>query len=424
MTNDTAYDPGIHFPWAGKTVRMEEIEVVLASLWKMSADNLRTGANVSVRTSILNLVICTPDVETAQRASRILRELSSTHLARVTILILDSREHAPSAFKAWVTLRCFSMISDLMRHCFEQTTILASGSAVRAVANIIQPLLKPDLPVYLLWLGDPPGQDDPTFNSLVEISRRMIVDSTSFFKPEQDISTLSALFQTVPECALSDLNWGRITPWRQLISQFFDVPEYRAYLTGVTSIEIEHSVAPLATQMRTELGDVSPNPARALLLAGWLKERLGWSLAAETKNNYRDTDSGTYYWSMARLVTARATRSLISTRTKTTTPGNIASISIRPRVHAEMRPGSICLVRLISNLENKQATFTIGLDDEMKLFMTSVELSYETGSRRSVSLAAVQNESELLHDELEILGHDYLFEQMLMEVTEMLGEEQ
>jgi hypothetical protein len=127
---------------------------------------------------------------------------------------------------------------------------------------------------------------------------------------------------------------------------------------------------------------------------------------------------------MARLVTARATRSLTSTRTKTTTPGNIASISIRPRVHAEMRPGSICLVRLISNLENKQATFTIGLDDEMKLFMTSVELSYETGSRRSVSLAAVQNESELLHDELEILGHDYLFEQMLMEVTEMLGEEQ
>jgi hypothetical protein len=89
-----------------------------------------------------------------------------------------------------------------------------------------------------------------------------------------------------------------------------------------------------------------------------------------------------------------------------------------------MRPGSICLVRLISNLENKQATFTIGLDDEMKLFLTSVELSYETDSRRSVSLAGVQNESELLHDELEILGHDYLFEQMLKEVTEMLGEEQ
>ena len=212
MTNDTAHDPGIHLPWAGKTVRMDEIEEVLASLWKMSADNLRTGANVRVRTSVLNLVICAPDIETAQRTSKILRELSSTHLARVTLLILDNEEHAPSSLHAWVTLRCFSMISDLMRHCFEQTTILASGSAVRSVANIIQPLLKPDLPVYLWWLGDPPDRDDPTFIGLVEISSRMIVDSTGFYNPEQDIITLSALFDTTPECALSDLNWGRITP--------------------------------------------------------------------------------------------------------------------------------------------------------------------------------------------------------------------
>lgn len=422
MTNDTAHDPGIHLPWAGKAVRMHEIEAVIATLWKMSADNLRTGANVQVRTSVLNLVICTPDIETAQRASKILRELSSTHLARVTLLILDSGEHAASTLQAWVTLRCFSMISDLMRHCFEQTTILASGSAVRAVANIIQPLLKPDLPVYLWWLGDPPGQDDPTFNGLVDISSRMIVDSTSFFKPEQDIASLSDLFRTTPECALSDLNWGRITPWRQLISQFFDVPEYRTYLSGVTSIEIEHSVVPLATQMRTDLGDVSPNPARALLLAGWLKERLGWSLAVDTMNNYCDTDSGTYYWSMVHIANARATRSLTPPRAKTA-PGNTASVSIRPRVNAEMRPGSICLVRLISNLENKQATFTISLDDEMKLFMTSIELSHDIRSRRSVSLAAVHNESELLHDELEILGHDYYFEQTLKEVTEMLAAE-
>jgi hypothetical protein len=79
---------------------------------------------------------------------------------------------------------------------------------------------------------------------------------------------------------------------------------------------------------------------------------------------------------------------------------------------------------MISRLDNKQATFTIRLDDEMKLFLTSIELSYEAGSRRSVSLAGGQNESELLHDELEILGHDYLFEQTLKEVEEMLTEDQ
>src|SRR5205823_3887457 len=137
MTNDTANGPSIRLPWAGKMVRIEEVENTLASLWSMSLDNLRTGANVNVRTSVLNLVICTPDLESAQRASRVLRDLASTHLARVSILVLDSSEQVTPSVSAWVTLRCFSMISDLMRHCFEQTTLLAMGSAVRAVGHMV-----------------------------------------------------------------------------------------------------------------------------------------------------------------------------------------------------------------------------------------------------------------------------------------------
>jgi len=420
MTNETLNDPGIHLPWAGKIVRMEEVEDVLSSLWRMSADNLRIGANLSVRTSVLNLIICAPDVETAQRVSIILRKLSSTHLSRVVILILDSSENRPNAITAWVTLRCFSVISDLMRHCFEQTTMLASGSSIRFVANIIQPLLKPDLPVYLWWLGDPPDQNDPTFAGLVDLSNRIIVDSTSFFSPEQDIRTLAALFQASPESALSDLNWGRLTPWRQLTIQFFDVPEYRPYLAGVDSIEIEHAVAPLAAPTRTEQGDVSPNPTRALLLAGWLKARLGWTMVSK---EYLDTASGTYHWIMERTANLRTTRSLTPIRSKTGKLGNTASISIRPRVQTEMRPGSICLVRLVSKMENKQATFTISREDDLNNVLTSVELSHETRPKRAVSLAAENNEGELLRDELEILGHDYLFEQTLLEVAEMLSED-
>ncbi len=420
MTNETANDSRVHLPWAGRLVRIEEIEDALASLWRMSADNLRTGANIHVRTSVLNLVICAPDIETAQQASKTLRELSSTHLARVAILILDSSQDTPAGISAWVTLRCFSMISDLMRHCFEQTTMLASGAAVRSVANIIQPLLKPDLPIYLWWIGDPPEPDDPTFSGLVDISSRVIVDSTSFFNPEQHIRSLATLFQATPNLALSDLNWGRITPWRQLIIQFFDVPEYKPYLAGVNSIEIEHAVAPLATPMRTEQGDVSPNPTRALLLAAWLKARLGWSLVEDTPNNYHDTASGAYHWIMERPGNVRTTRTLTPTRSKTAKLGNTASISIRPRAQLEMRPGSIYLVRLASSLENKKAIFTISREDNLNNVLTSVELSYETRPKRAVSLAAEHSASELLHDELEILGHDYFFEQTLAELAEML----
>jgi glucose-6-phosphate dehydrogenase assembly protein OpcA len=308
-----------------------------------------------------------------------------------------------------------------MRHCFEQTTVLATGAAVRSIANILQPLLKPLLPVYLWWLGDPPD-NDTMFSRLVELSNRVIVDSTSFYNPEQDIQTLALLSLASPDCALSDLNWGRITPWRQLIAQFFDVMEYRPYLEGVVSIEIEHAAAPLAIQTRTEQGDVSPNPACALLLAGWLKARLGWSLSADSTRGIHDTASGTYRWQMERAAT-QATRVLNSPRSKAGKPGRTpaANIHIRPQVQSNMRPGSICLVRLTSNYEGKQATFTINREGDPDHVLTSVVLSHETRPQRTVSLAAANKESELLHDELAITGHDYSYEQTLQEMAELLG---
>jgi len=421
MANDTAESPGIRLPWAGKNVRIEHLEEELAFLWKMSADNLRTGQNTNVRTSVLNLVICAPDIETARHASTVLRDLSSTHLARVTILILDRSDDAPASITTWITLRCFSVLSDLMRHCFEQTTMLATGSALRFVANMIQPLLKPDLPVYLWWLGDPPD-DDTIFSSLVNLSTRVIVDSTSFFNPEQDILTLASFIQASPQWALSDLNWGRITLWRQLVAQFFDVAEYRPYLAGINSIEIEHVAAPLAMPIRTEQGEVSPNPTRALLLAGWLKALLGWTLPESSAQHHRDTASGTYRWHMERSAGPRATHQLVSPRSKMARSAHTqhTNIHIRPRVQPDMRPGSICLVRLVSQIENKRTTFTINREDDPDNVFTSVEQAKEIRLQRTVNLVETHKESDLLHDELEIMGHDHLFEQTLQEVAELL----
>src|SRR5437588_426774 len=83
-------------------------------------------------------------------------------------------------------------------------TMLTSGAATRATATLIQPLLKPDLPVYLWWLGDPP-EDETILRKLTDLSSRVIVDSNSFLAPEQSISSLSTFLQESPNCALSDL---------------------------------------------------------------------------------------------------------------------------------------------------------------------------------------------------------------------------
>ncbi|TMC16727.1 MAG: hypothetical protein E6J34_19660 [Chloroflexi bacterium] len=375
MTQDITNRAKPNIPWAGKTVHMERVEEELFRLWHMSADNMRISQNLHVRTSVLNFVICAHDIPSAQKASAILRNLSSTHIARVTLLILDTSTNAPTDVTTWVTLRSFSIISDIMRHAFEQITVLVSGQAVHSAANIIQPLLKPDLPIYLWWLSDPVSEND-LFRRIASVSNRVIVDSNDFSAPGQSIGTLSSFAENFPDCAVSDLNWGHITPWRQLVAQFFDTTEFQPYLAGIHTIEVEYAVAPLS-----ESGGVALNPTRAWLIAAWLKTRL--SLLPKSSSE-QDADK--------------------------------VNIFIRPRTQSDIQPGSLCLIRLTSSLDNHQAIFTIDRGDDAEHVLTQVELPLANRPQRAVSMATTHAVNELLHEELEILGHDHSYEDTLHEM--------
>jgi len=305
-----------------------------------------------------------------------------------------------------VTLRCFSMISDMMRHCFEQTTLLASGQATKTLVSTLSGVLKAHLPVYLWWIGDTRSSDDTIFRDMARLSERVIVDSATFFQPEQDIHTLAGYCKAAPQTALSDLNWGRLTHWRQLLAQFFDVPEYLPYLKGIERIEIEHVVAPLAEMERSESGEVSLNPTAALLLAGWLKTSLNLSMVEQSSQNQRDTASGTYQWELKQSGNGRQTL-----------------LQIQPRVQAGVHPGSLYLVRLTCKSGNQRTVFTIKREADSNHVQTSVESAERTRPVRTVNLPDKQNASELLHNELEITVHDQLFEQALQELELLLGGE-
>lgn len=425
ITQDTANSSGPRLPWAGKKVHMAEVEQEISNFWRMSADNVRVGQNVNVRTSVLNFVICTTTTEAAQQASTIIRNLSSTHVARVILLILDTSEQAPNALYTWVTLRSFPVISDLTRHSFEQITVLASGSAAHATSNIIQPLLKPDLQVYTWWFHDPPP-DVKLFSNISRLSDRVIVDSSTFFTPEDSMIALAELLPSLPQSAMSDLNWGRITLWRQLVAQFFDAAEYKPYLAAVDTIEIEHAVTPETEASQTNEGLTSPNANCALLLAGWLKTRLGWQFQADQFPSVYDQLTGTYHWQMARLARPLATRTLSSGSATTGRTGKLkatptGTIDIRPRVEPNIPPGTLCLVRLSGTVESKRATFIINRGEDLNHVVTLVELAEGTRPPRTVSMVA-KDIGELLHDELEIMGRDHLYEETLQEVSELLSE--
>ena len=421
MIKDTSNLTGPRLPWAGKQVAPADVEDELSHLWRMSSDNVRTSQNINVRTSVLNLVVCVSDVEASQRASMLIRDLSSTHIARVTILILDS--DAPDMVATWITTRSFPVISDVTRHTFEQITIMANGSAVRSITNIAQPLLKPHLPVYLWWLSDPPS-NPALFQSLSNLSNRIIIDSSSFMTPEESLRALSTLAQTFTESGLSDLNWGRITRWRELVAQFFDAAEYRPYLAGISTIEIEHAAGPFAQLTVTEQGDVSPNAACALLLAGWLEMQLGWHYSPDKPHvkDEQDAHTGTYTWHMVRPTGALPAQSSSTNGSKTARGSRSQSIVyIRPRVRSDMRPGALCMVRITGTANGKRAVFPINREDDPDHLLTSVALEQETRPQRTVSMVSTRKVSTLLHDELEIISRDHLYEETLQEIRELLS---
>lgn len=395
MANNSA-GSSVKLLWAGKQVRIEEVETALSALWKMSADNMRIGANLHVRTSVLNLVICTPDIESAHNASKLLRELSSIHLARATIIVLDQGSGAPDTLTSWITLRCFSMISDLMRHCFEQTTILVSRRHTRALQGTLSTVLKAHLPVYLWWLGE--TGSDGAFQTVARMCQRAIIDSATFVHPEEDLQALARYCQSAPEVAISDLNWGRLTLWRQLVAQFFDVSEYLPFLAGVDSIEIAYAADSTAP----------PDPTAALLLAGWLKARLQLSLAAEHRPAATERSGETYHWLL--LGASAASHTLLQ---------------IEPHHQAELHPGSIYLVRLTCKAAKSQAIFTIRRSADSNHVLTSVESVQQPYPMRTVNLPARHEHSDLLRKELEIMVHDPFFEQTLQELALLIeGAEQ
>ena len=419
MAANTSPDQGKRLPWAGKLVRPEHIEDELTFLWHLAADNMRISQNMNVRTSVLNLVICALDIASAYKASALLRDLPNTHIARVTLVILDTRNKISSGATTWVTLRSFPIISDIMRHHFEQVTVLLSGAATQFAPTIIQPLLKPDLPVYLRWVSDLPSNSE-IFQRLITISNRVIVDSSAFSLPEERIRTLSSLLQASPNCALSDFSWSRITPWRELVAQFCDVAEYRPYMVNIEKIEIEHAIP--ATEEKSPAGQVSANPIPALLLAAWLKTRLGWQLSKGDLQRPPTSVVGTYCWHMTtRIPTCALVESLASGNSLGKAGNRVIDIIIRPRMQAELHPGTICLIRLTSVLDGKQAIFTINRGDDDEHVITSVEVPNNPCPQRVVNIAATHKEVILLNDELEIMGHDHLYEQTLHEVFSLLG---
>ncbi|HKS39773.1 MAG TPA: glucose-6-phosphate dehydrogenase assembly protein OpcA [Blastocatellia bacterium] len=368
-------------------INVAAIEKELTALWKEASENESGGV---VRSSILNLLIYVPNPAEASKVDDIMLEITGSHPCRAILIIAD-REAQESVLTAQVTSRCTLPTPNSKQVCCEQVTITASEDHLDEVPSATVPLLIADLPVYLWWRAVPQVSDKQLFGRLAEISDRMIIDSSQFNDPRGDLASMAAALRNTERwAALSDLNWAQLTAWRALIASFYDVADYRPLLDQLNKVVIRY--APPSA-------DASAIATRALLLGGWLASRLGWRLSGEATS---DAEGQTAF-------------------EMTAGDGHKITLEFAHTVR-DIEPGRIAHVMITSAVDTS-TVFSVRRSADGNRIETAVTRDEEKKAQRVLSYEGL-GESALIARELEILGHDRIYEQAVQAAAEMISKKQ
>ncbi|HSB08301.1 MAG TPA: glucose-6-phosphate dehydrogenase assembly protein OpcA [Blastocatellia bacterium] len=371
-------------PPSGSWIDVAAIERELIALWQQASEDDEHGG--VIRSSILNLLVFVPQPSASVEIDDILTEVTAAHPSRAILMLVD-REASESKLEAQVTSRCTLPTGSSKQVCCEQVTITAAGSGIAELPSTLAPLLLSDLPVYLWWRAVPRIEDKALFRKLADISDRVIIDSSLFTHSHRDIASMASVLRDTPRwTALSDLNWARLTAWRALLAAFYDVKEYRPLLDQLDRVVIEY--APPAI-------DPSAISPRALLLGGWLASRLGWEVQK------REATS-----------TAQSMRFGCASR-------DDCAISLEfAHTERQIEPGHLALVTLHS-AKDESILFSVRRSADGKRIETSVTRGDEKSSQRVLSYEGL-SESELIGREIQILGHDRVYEQAVLAAGELV----
>ena len=253
--------------WSAGDTTVRGVEAHLARLWAGAAsdgDSTVTEKGLPhARATVLNLIVTVPDEGSALRVVQTLGGLGYRHPSRALVLVALPDATGPS-LDASVSAHCHSTNGEgADQVCYEEVVLTVRGEAAEHLDGIVAPLLIHDLPTHVWWPGDPPFAD-PTFDQLVEVADRVIIDSGDFGDLLLGLRRLATLRR---RSGIGDLSWRRLAWWQELTAQFFDAPRFRRYLPNLNRIRVRYA---------GRGGGATGSLAQAILYAGWIAARLEW----------------------------------------------------------------------------------------------------------------------------------------------------
>ena len=367
-----------------RPVNVADLEAELSALWRTAAED-PASENAVTRACALTLLIYAESDAAAYEVTSLVAEVTRQNPCRAIIMMLEP-EATPAGLEAWVSAHCHLPVAGEKQVCSEQITIRARGEAGQGLASVVLPLAVSGLPILLWWrAGDfsPP----PYFDQILRVTEHVIVDTARFSIRGNQMQDLDAwVHKHSGRVQLSDLNWSRITPWRQLIAQCFDAADRRPYLDRLSEVRIEYEQdsARLVTQR-----------AQSLLLTGWLASRLGWKFLRSERPD--EAQPRIFYFK-----------------------SNSRTVKVVRNLKRVDNACGVCFTIELGAEGPSAARFSFQRGRDGKVVKTLAEVPGSPPMGRSVRLEVLE-EVELLNEELILGGRDRLYEQALSVVAQMIA---
>jgi glucose-6-phosphate dehydrogenase assembly protein OpcA len=376
-----------------KTLDVEVVEGQLAELWKQMAGGDTAEGDVAVlRARVSNLLVFVANDELLDEVHQMILEVTAVHPSRV-LMMHGARELPDRDIEMAVESFCQTdKRTGAKRLCCEEVTLSAQGSFVSELPSAALPLLVSDLSTFLWW-RDVAQANDKVFASLLRAADRLVIDSAEFADTERDLLEINKLFagRGRSSVGISDLNWARLTFWRGLLADFYDVPAYHGWLDEIDSVRIDY-VGP-------ERAPETMAP-QALLISGWLASRLEWEVEPEAQNEENSE------------ITSFNCRSKHDRNIK---------LELHRVERGERKPGRLVRVELRSDSETPVSFTVVRSADNLHL-LSETKLGGDTHRGR---VLPVRNRSaaQLLSRELEILCNDQIYQEAVELAARMIMKE-
>ncbi len=236
-----------------KQVEVRALDREFESLWKSLAPQNEEATAMQANTA--NLVAAVSSRAEAEAAADVIGEIIGRSPCRGLLLVFLPEAHA-SRLEVEISVIGEKPPFGEKQVCCEMIRLAASGASAQTLPTLVESLYVPDLPIVVWWPGSPPLTHE-SFRRLAKSADRVVIDSESFGRGGMRELAEFIEHSRKLRTAVSDLNWARLTPYRQLLAQFFDTAHGRERLEKIESVAIE------------------AHEAAGLLMAGWLISRLG-----------------------------------------------------------------------------------------------------------------------------------------------------